>query len=278
MTLRKGHIWTASKLDFLEEYLPAFQLACQAFWRSGHSNTYYVDGFAGPGQNTINSQIRAGSPLIAAHITPPFKHYFLVEAKMAAHAQLLQNLGEPGLAAVRPQIDVRRGNFNQEVDSILAQLRGGLPAFFFLDPEGLELEWETVRKIGQRARADLFILISGSGVLRCSAPSMPGHHDSVTRFYGHERWRQVLHGEALDTASQAGKKRFETAVELYVEGLTGLGFTHVDQFLIATNSRNADLHALVFASKNGTAVKIARHVLKKLDKNRRGDQQPLFPG
>ena len=51
MTQRKGYAWTGSKLDFLESYLPAFVKACKRWWHNGTSNTYYVDGFAGPGEN-----------------------------------------------------------------------------------------------------------------------------------------------------------------------------------------------------------------------------------
>lgn len=276
MTHRKGHIWTVSKLDFLEAYLPAFQRACKRWWREDHANTYYVDGFSGPGRNQINGDVRKGSPLIAASVRPPFKRYFLVEKKPGCHQQLTTALDEPEFTDARARIDVQRGDFNQEVDRILHAMRDGLPAFFFLDPEGLELEWSTVEKIGRRQRADLFILISGGGVLRASSPKVPAANDSVTRFYGHERWREVLHGAEVDLTSPVGQKRFERAVDLYIEGLTSLGFTHVEQFLIATNSRNADMHALVFAAKSDVAIKIATSQIKKLIATRKGDLPSLF--
>lgn len=93
MTHRKGHVWTAGKLDFLELYLPAFQAACKQFRNAGdeHSNTYYVDGFSGPGTNQIGTEVRRGSPLIAASVNPPFRKAFLIERKRECHDQLVQN-------------------------------------------------------------------------------------------------------------------------------------------------------------------------------------------
>lgn len=278
MTRRKGHIWTASKLDFLEAYLPAFQKACKRFWTADDdANTYYVDGFAGPGKNDIGGQVRNGSPLVALDITPPFHHFFFVEKKPALFQQLSQEIADPKYAHLQPRIFARKGDFNQEVDGILRRINPQLPAFYFLDPEGLELEWATVEKIGKRGKADLFILISGGGVIRAIGEGLTeAHYDTVSKFYGHEEWRTRLSGQATDTATPAGQKRFESAIELYLEGLSRLGFVHVEHFLLATNSRNADLHALVFASKNATANKIAEYVLKKLNANRKGTQPSLF--
>ena len=280
VTERKGHVWTANKLEFLSQYLPAFQKACKRFWNpaTGQTNTYYVDGFAGPGENEIDGVIHDGSPLIALRTTPPFTRYFLTEQKRGNVRALEAHLtSAPDLQPFQDRIELRHGDFNVEVDAILRQLRPGMPTFFFLDPEGLELDWETVRKIGQRQKADLFILISGSGVVRCAgSPGKPAEQaaiDRVTRFYGHDRWLPAVQDTNLSTVT--GRKKFEAAVDLYLDGLRGLGFTHVEQFLVATNSRGSSLHALVFAAKNDTAIKIAGQVLAKIQKNRRG-QTGLF--
>ena len=280
MAERKGHIWTADKLEFLTLYLPAFQLACKRFRNkeTGQTNTYYVDGFSGPGQNIIDGQLRDGSPLIALRTTPAFTRYFLTERKRTNVRALEVHLGgQPDLLTLKDRTEVRYGDYNVEIDSILSRLPPNLPTFFFLDPEGLELDWETVRKIGLRPKADLFILISGSGVVRCAgSPDHPADASAtlrVNRFYGHDQWLSAIQDINLNTP--AGRKKFEAAVDLYLEGLRGIGFTHVKQFLVATNSRGSSLHALVFAAKNETAIKIAGQVLAKIQNNRNG-QTGLF--
>lgn len=272
MVHRKGHVWTASKLEFLEKYLPVFtKIIGRNFPKK-----LYVDGYAGPGTNTIGGEIKLGSPLLAINALPAFDELYLVEKKRSLVQQLVQNIADLNLPQERQaQLHVRQGDFNAEVDNILTALSSATPVFFFLDPEGLELDWETVRKIGRRRRADLFILISAGGVSRCAGYALT--HDSVTRFYGHERWRPIAEG--VDPNHIIGQSKFEAFVELYLEGLRGLGFAHVKQFLIATNSQNSQLHALVFAAKNDTAIKIAEDILQRMEKARlKKDKgaEPLF--
>ncbi|WP_261665248.1 three-Cys-motif partner protein TcmP [Deinococcus sp. Marseille-Q6407] len=261
-------MWTADKLEFLERYLPAFQLACKRFWneQEGHTNTYYVDGFAGPGKNDINGVLRKGSPLIAASVKPPFKEYFLIEKGLKNVNQLKAELAADEYSGIRQHIHLQRGDFNKEVASILRQMQRNLPTFYLMDPEGLELEWETVRQIGDRPKADLFILVSAGGVTRCAGS--PPTHDRVTQFYGHERWRPIAEG--LNPQTVMRQSKFEAFLELYLEGLRGLGFSHVERYLIATNSKNSNLHTLVFASKNGTALRIAEDILKKIERDKQG--------
>ncbi|ASN81745.1 three-Cys-motif partner protein TcmP [Deinococcus ficus] len=276
MTHRRGHVWTASKLDFLEKYLPAFQRVCKQWWREneGHANTYYVDGFAGSGRNDFGEESRLGSPLVALSITPAFKRYFLVEWKSKNVKLLEQELAHPDFDQLRPRVDLCHGDINSEIDRILHSIRDGHPTFFFLDPEGMELEWRTVEKIGQRQRADLFILISASGAVRGASPDRPDMHERITSFYGHERWREIAERDRIP--GRSGQQAFEDYLTLYLEGLRGLGFTHVDKFLIASNSKNVAMHGLVFAAKNDVAIKIATSQIEKLIKARKGTQPTLF--
>jgi three-Cys-motif partner protein len=262
MTHRKGHVWTAGKLDFLERYLPAFNTIV----RRHFPESIYVDGYAGPGTNQIQDVVRRGSPLIAVETTPAFTQLYLIEKGRRNAQQLSQNLNGLQLPPERQQqVHVQQGDFNTAVDGILSVLPNQ-PTFFFLDPEGLELSWDTVRKIGCRRRADLFILVSAGGVTRCAGH--PPAHGSVTQFYGHERWRPIAEGVRPD--SPIGETKFEAFIQLYLEGLRGLGFAHVERFLIATNSQNSNMHALVFAAKNDTAIKIAEQILNKIQKEQRG--------
>lgn len=271
MQPRKGHVWTASKLEFLTKYLHAFNVVVRKFF----PNRIYVDGYAGPGTNLIDGQERDGSPLIALKTEPSFTRLFMVEKHQGNFRQLQSNVNLLHLPPERVQnVTLTRGDFNDEVDGILAALPDH-PVFFFLDPEGLELDWETVRKIGRRSRADLFILISAGGVTRCAGS--PPTHDRVTRFYGHDRWEPIAEG--VHPERPIGQTKFESFINLYLEGLRNLGFNHVQSFLIATNSQQSHLHALVFAAKNPTAIKIAEDILKKIQREQREKQRgasPLF--
>lgn len=262
---RSAHFWTADKLDFLEEYIPAFVNATKRA-----KARYYVDGFAGPGRNVIAGQERNGSPLIALGASEPCTRYFFVERKRKVYEQLAAHVeNHPRVG----QVEVERGNFNQLVSSILPNIPDLAPCLFFLDPEGLELDFATVEKIAERTEVDLFILISGSGLVRNL--HRPEASNTLMRFFGDESWKPMLE-RYRSGKLPIGTKSFEAFTDLYISKLQDIGFAVCNEYLIARNSKNAALHSLVFAIKSDkpeAALKIAPSILKKLQLK---NQQELF--
>ena len=126
---------------------------------------------------------RNGSPLIALHAEGEFTDYFFVEKRRDSFQSLEKHVNEHPLAS---KVSLQRGDFNELVPQILSQIPDLAPTLFFLDPEGLELDFETVRLISQRTKADVFILISGSGVIRKHT------HSRITRSpYSLLWWRRM---------------------------------------------------------------------------------------
>ncbi len=260
---RPAHFWTADKLDFLEEYIPAFVIATKKA-----KARYYVDGFAGPGRNVIMGDERNGSPLIALNATEPCTHYFFVERKKKLYEQLSGHIERHPRA---DRVRLKQGNFNQLVDTILPYIPDLAPCLFFLDPEGLELDFVTIEKIANRTKVDLFVLISGFGLVRNI--SRPEASTTLTRFFGDDSWKPLL--ERFEKRNlPTGTKAFEAFTDLYISKLQGIGFDVCDKYLIARNSKNAALHSLVFAIKSDkpqAALSIAPNILKKLQlKNQPG--------
>jgi three-Cys-motif partner protein len=261
---RSAHFWTADKLDFLEAYIPAFVSATKRA-----KARYYVDGFAGPGRNSIEGQERDGSPLIALNAREACTHYFFVERKKSLYKQLLGYVHEHSRAK---QVALRQGDFNQLVDSILPNVPDLAPCLFFLDPEGLELDFTTVEKIARRTKVDLFVLISGFGLVRNIR--RPEASATLTRFFGDDSWMPLL--ERFENGNlPRGTKAFEAFTDLYITKLQHIGFAVCDKYLIARNRKNAALHSLVFAIKSDkpqAALSIAPDILDKLQ---RKNQQRL---
>lgn len=256
---RSGQIWTLSKLDFLEKYLPAFNKASK---RAG--KTFYVDGFAGPGTNQIGKEVRAGSPLIALNTKPAFTHYFLVEKDKKTFTSLENRVRQH---ALHQYTTLFQADFNDVIEPILEELPKYAPTFFLLDPEGLELAWSTMEKIGKRNKADVFVLISGSGVARNLQ-----HPQLLTRFFGDDSWQYIRERRERGDFG-VDVKDDEAYTRHYVERLQTLGFGHTKYFLVASTRTQRVLHAWTFVAKHDIAIKIASEVMSKLSS---GSQGRLF--
>ncbi len=257
---RRGHVWTADKLEFLRLYLPAFVTACKKAVAAG-AELHYVDGFAGEGKNDIDGTLVNGSPLLALEFG--FHRFHFVEANRAKFKSLKAHIDiHPRAAAVST---LKCGDFNKVVHAILGKIPSFSPAFFFLDPEGLELHWDTVAAIAQRERADVFVLVSGSGIIRNW--HQPG---AATRFFGSEDWKTI---DITTDAENLGKDQFTKFVDLYAQQLRAAGLKAVDQRITARLPNGAKLHAFVFASKRAVANKIATDIIEKMNLR---DQNSLF--
>jgi three-Cys-motif partner protein len=248
----RGQPWTVDKLEFLEKYLPAFVFACKKVIRAGF-DVHYVDGFSGSGLNEIEGQERLGSALIA--LNQGFSKFHFVEKKDTNFLQLSERVKNHGkFQQVQSLI---HGDFNAAVDEILAKIDSRAPTFFLLDPTGLHLDWQTMAKIGARAKADVFVLVSASGVIRNVQ-----NQDTITQFFGTDEWKKLL--DVREAPEEIGKSKFSRFLDFYAQRLETLGFTLVEQHLIARNSTGAAMHGFIFASKHHAAQNIAKDVLEKL--------------
>ena len=262
--VRNAHEWTGTKLDFLELYLPAFVRAT----RKARSR-YYVDGFAGPGRNVIEGVERDGSPLIALNAADAFSGYHFVEFDAPKFRSLQQHVQRHERSEL---VRLHQGDFNDAIEYILPEIPSRSPTLFLLDPEGLELKFSTIERIAAREKADLFVLVSASGVARNL--DQPHVHPLIDSFLGGPGW-QDAYERFRDGTRPGGQTRFEFIMQYYLARLADLGF-EVTEYILASNSKRVPLHALVFAVKSdkpGAALHIASDVVRRL---RSRNQTPLF--
>jgi three-Cys-motif partner protein len=259
-TARRGHVWTADKLEFLKKYLPAFVTACKRARKAG-AELHYVDGFAGPGKNNINGIEVDGSPLIALDFD--FDKYHFIEEKRKPFTALKTLIS--GHSKAEQVVTLENADFNAIAATVLKKIPWDSPTFFLLDPEGLELHWNTIQLLARRNKADLFVLVSGSGVTR-------NWHNptTLTRFFGSDEWKQLSVNEVVE---DLGKDEFGRCIDLYATRLQAAGLPAVEQRLTARLGNNAKLHAFIFAAKKPVANKIATAIIKKMNS---GGQSGLF--
>jgi three-Cys-motif partner protein len=243
--------WTEEKLMILDAYLHAFAQACR---KAG--GWYALDLFAGGGLNwseTRNREIN-GSPLIALEAeAPPASLVVACEQDRKAHKALLARTARYGDRA-----NVTRHDANKAVAEMLALVPKRAPAFAFLDPEGSELEWETVEAIADHKRGasrkveQLILFPTDMGFVRLGTH----HPDYVTHIFGDEGWRDI------EERRSAGEIDADTArgeyVRLYAEGLKGLGYaTVLDRQITKPNKQ--PMYFLLFATDHEAGEKIMNH-------------------
>src|SRR5262249_24813575 len=115
----------------------------------------YIDAFAGAGihlSRTTGEGIE-GSPLIAVGTEPPFKEYHFIDLDGQKADELRR------MFAGRSDVLVYHGDCNEMLLEVLPRVRyeryqRGL---CLLDPYGLHLNWDVIRKIGEMKSIEMFL-------------------------------------------------------------------------------------------------------------------------
>jgi three-Cys-motif partner protein len=119
----------------------------------------YVDLFAGPGVCELEDSRRRmpGSTLIAAHAPKPFTAILASELDGQLADALEMRLSRTRASAVAK---VFRGNCNERVDDIVKHIPPRALTLAFVDPEAINVDFETVHKLARCGQVDLLILFA----------------------------------------------------------------------------------------------------------------------
>lgn len=277
MRPRTWGYWSQAKLQILQRYLPAFLQASSNIRRDrdGVLQAVYIDAFAGLGRgiDRLTGQEFNGSARIAAEARAANDHHFsqLIYFELADRAaELEQQLRTdyPGR-----NITVYPGDCNDTIPIALGHLRGlrWAPTFAFLDPDGLELAWDTLRalaahKHGYRGAAstkpeykvELWILFSSQGLIRTLALDAmklrPGDEARATRLFGTRQWLAIYErrraGE-LDPAD--ARAEYVNLMRWLLQTELGYVWTHS---LELKNEQGGTVYHMIFATDNAAGNSI----------------------
>jgi three-Cys-motif partner protein len=276
---------TELKLSLIEQYLRQFTLAL----RSKFPELWYIDAFAGTGSRTVRTDAkdgdlfdkpapeqieqRRGSAQIAIDVTPPFQRLIFIDSK-PSHCKALRELAakHPNRDIVVIQEDANR--------SIQAEANrdgwNGTRAVLFLDPYGMEVEWTTLKAIGQTKAIDVWFLFSLSGLYRQATRSTEhiteDKRAALTKMFGSEEWIGELYSDLGQTDMFGGAPMQRATdvrgLEQYVKRKLETIFAKVLEPLALPIERPPQLFSLFFCISNpdpkaiGLASRIAGHILK----------------
>ena len=143
-------------------------------------------------------------------------------------------------------INTITGDVNQNIDGLVQQLDAIGPdtlGFAFVDPPGIQLEFETLKKLSRNTRVDLLINFPlGMNIKRQiwhQRQKSPDSNSTFDKYFGTKQWRDLIERDFIGYR----------LLQLYKEQLMSLGYNYVgDEH--AVKNRGVSLYMLVFASKN----------------------------
>jgi three-Cys-motif partner protein len=265
---RIARSWTQEKLMVLEAYLPRFAQACSRKARGW----WAIDGFAGAGLNWSDVQQAEihGSALLLCEAGPP--RYPAAERVLLCeqHDELRAALEE----RTRPYGDraqVSAGDINEEIHQLLERVPRRAPTFAFLDPEGADVAWSTVRALADHKRnhhrfkiEQLILFPTDTGFMRLLSRDQLSAEGAgrVRRMMPDGRFRQVWADRGSGRISPAvARARY---VEIYEGGLRELGYETVLSRAIRRGEDNRIMYYLVFATDNQAGKNIMQSVFSQV--------------
>lgn len=287
-----GGRWTEEKLERLRKYLHAYATIFEKNVKASKLHTIYVDAFAGTGYRTLDQDddaillplfededvisFQKGSAYIALETEPSFKEYLFIE-QSPDYTKELETLKTafPGKAK---KITIVQQETNSFLQSWCKQKDWTMTrAVLFLDPYGMEVEWETIACIARTHAIDLWILfplgLAVNRMLTKAHSPKDAWAKRLTMIFGTDSWKEAFYRKEIQTdlfGSQdimTKEANFDSIGNYFVNRLETIFSGVAKNPLPLRNSRNVPIFLLCFAASNpkgaSTAVKIAQDILKR---------------
>lgn len=293
---RFGGDWTAAKLAVLAGYLKSYTTALknQPFRKA------YIDAFAGSGvwthrdddESTISQtfsqtllfpelnetepqELLDGSAQIALKTEPHFDTYIFIE-RSAKRCDQLEELKQQ-FSHLAARIRIQCGDANQAIQQLCRKKWRSSRAVLFLDPYGLQVNWDTVEAVAATQAIDMWLLFPlGVGVNRMLTRSgvIPDEwRECLNALFGTEDWydefyRVEKHYTLFGPEERLVKTTTESIGRYFNDRLKSVFAGVASDPGVLKNSTNCPLYLLCFAVGNrrgiGPALRIANHLLKEL--------------
>ena len=273
-----GGGWTEEKLECVSKYLHSYI----QIMKDRKYHFAYIDAFAGTGYRELKHnkgleipRFLAGSARKALEAKPPFREYIFIEEDQDSYTEL-KNLTDK---FPNHNIECIKANANQCLTN-LCQKREWLTnrALVFLDPYGMQVEWQTIESIAKTQAIDLWLLFPiGMGVnrlLRNDGKIPLTERQTLDEFFGRDDWfdefYQLARQRSLFNEEDELEKRDDILAEIeqyFLKCLESVFAMVAKNPLPLRNSKNSLMYLLCFAAGNPNAPKaleIAEDILEKM--------------
>ena len=285
-----GGPWTEIKLDVLRRYLSSWASVLK---HQDWCTKIYIDAFAGTGSrfeeggadqlellpDRYDADWAQGSARIALQVEPRFDKLHFIEANRSRIDILRENLASrfPGRSG---QMHFHPGDANEELVRLCRSTDWKRSrAVLFLDPYGMQVEWETIRVVAQTSAIDLWYLVPtaiGFGRTAVRSGLIPEKwRERMTRTLGTSDWEQDWYepdpNPRLFPDMEARRIRtadLDAIERLFINRLKLAFDNRVAERVLRLGPPGRTLYSLVFACANPSAkaykkaLNIANHLLK----------------
>lgn len=254
--------WSLKKYNLVGSYCEIFSTGMKNKW----DQLAYIDLFAGAGYTRIKETHKTyyNSAFIAMSVPDPFTKYILCE-KDEVRFKALEKRVKRDFSHLN--VELIHGDSNEKIEKIIRTIpsfrRGNtLLSFCFVDPFSLDLNFNTIRRIG-KIQVDFLILQAlHMDFNRNFETYLKKENQRVARYLGMENWRDIYHQEK----DKYGNNIVKFLSDQYQKQMTSLGYqeealTHQ----IRSNDKNLPLYYLSFYSKNPRGREFFKKVKYKVD-------------
>jgi three-Cys-motif partner protein len=267
LIVRECGQWTVDKLWFWSRYISITTTAMvgKPKWPGG---LVYVDLFAGPGVCRVHDTKERipGSPLIAANAPKPFKKIICVELGEKEADACKQRLSR---SPANKSFMVIRGDCNEVIEEVVAAIPKRALTLAFIDPEGLDVHWNTLATLAENRRVDFLLLFADAGDLVRNIRLYESIPDSkLDKMLGPDSgWREEW--RSLDNRTGTNiRALFPAIYRRQIERL--LKYQGFREKVI--DGPHGPLYRLVYASKHERGLEF----WDKITQSDRGGQRSLF--
>jgi three-Cys-motif partner protein len=259
--------WSEIKLEIIKKYSQAYSQILST--QQVPLKHVYIDAFAGAGTHISRKtgETVPGSPQNALYVLPPFKKYYFIDIKKLKIRELEK------ISQDRKDVFIYHGDCNRIlIEDILPKIRyeDYYRALCLLDPYGLHLEWEVIKKASDMKTIEIFLNFPlfdiNRNVLWCDPEKTDKKNiERMNRFWGDNSWREEAYQTQYGLFEDKDIKKHNYAItKAFQKRLKEIGdFKFVIDPLPMKNSRNAVIYYLFFATHNQTGANIARDIFKQ---------------
>ncbi len=220
-------------------------------------------------------QYKKGSAVRALEVNPPFGHYLFIERNVDRASELSQLKAKfPDKAA---RIEVINESANTALKSWLDKTNWVKNrAVVFLDPFGMSVDWEMLKRIADTRAIDLWYLCPIFAINRMLVKNQlppEAWQRRLTEQFGTEEWKAKFYSEnsnpalleeLASTTNFVKTATYRTVRDFLISRLNSI-FKAVSEPLVLSNSKGSPLFLFIFAAGNdkgaNAGLRIAKHLI-----------------